>query len=312
MVVDDQLTVADYRNQWLENTRHSVKNVTSEHYSRAVRLHILARLGKFKLVKLRPHHIQAVYDEKRRTKAPTTVQSVHNVLSSALKQAVRWQLIPTNPADATKRPKQVAEEIKPLTADEAKALLVAAEGDPHEALYILALTTGAHIGELLALRWADLDLGAGILRIERTRSAAKEGPRFTSPKGGRSRTVYLTPAAESLKRHRTRQNAERLAALLWEDVDLIFPNRTGGVMHPSTVTDDRFKPLLDRAGLPRSTRFHDLRHTCATVLLSRGVDVVSVQRLLGHASASMTLNVYGHMLPGAGEATAAAMEAALG
>ncbi len=99
---------------------------------------------------------------------------------------------------------------------------------------------------------------------------------------------------------------------VWEDNDLIFPSHTGGVMHPSTVTDDRFKPLLEHAGLPRSVRFHDLRHTCATLLLSHGVDVVSVQRFLGHASATTTLDVYGHLVPGQGQATALVMQDVLG
>jgi integrase len=178
---------------------------------------------------------------------------------------------------------------------------------------VLALTSGARIGELLALRWSDLDLESGTLRIERTRSAAKDGPTFTTPKGGKARHAHLTPRAlEALRRHRASQNEERLkVGRAWEDSNLIFPTRTGGVMRPSTLTDDHFKPLLERAGLPRSVRFHDLRHTAATLLLSRGVDVVSVQRLLGHASAAMTLSVYAHYMPSMGEATAAAMEVAL-
>ena len=133
------------------------------------------------------------------------------------------------------------------------------------------------------------------------------------PKGGRARSIHLTARAlESLKRHRTRQNAERIAALIREDADLIFTTRSGGLLRPSSISDDYFKPLLERAGLPRTTRFHDLRHTCATLLLSRGVDVVSVQRLLGHASAAMTLSRFAHCLPSMGQATAAAMESALG
>jgi integrase len=312
VIVDDRLTVSDYLEQWLGSMRGNVKDVTLERYRHNVEHHILPRLGSTKLSKLRPHNIQVLYDEKARTMSPASVRLIHGVLSGALKQAVMLQLINQNPADHTNRPKQTATEIKPLTADEARALLRAAEGDPLEAVYVLALTTGARIGELLALRWSDLDFDAGILRIERTRSAATTGPRFTTPKGGRSRSIHLTPRSlEALRSHRARQNEMRLAAVVWEDADLIFTTRSGSVIRPSTLTDDHFKPLLERAGLPRSTRFHDLRHSCATLLLSRGVDVVSVQRLLGHASPSMTLNVYGHLLPGMGEATAAAMESAL-
>ncbi len=109
-----------------------------------------------------------------------------------------------------------------------------------------------------------------------------------------------------------RQNAERLAAVNWEESGLIFPARTDDLMRPSNLTDNHFKRLLERAGLPRSTRFHDLRHSVATILLSQGVKVVAVQRLLGHASASMTLDVYGHYIPTMGAQTTAAMESALG
>jgi integrase len=178
---------------------------------------------------------------------------------------------------------------------------------------VLALTTGARIGELVALRWTDLDPESGTLRIERTRSAAKDGPTFTTPKGGKARNAHLTPRAlEALRRHRAGQNEMRLAAgVLWEDNDLIFPTRIGGVMRPSTLTDDHFKPLLERAGLPRSVRFHDLRHTAATLLHSGGVHPKLVQELLGHSSIAMTLDTYSHWIPSMGEQTAAAMEAAL-
>jgi integrase len=180
-----------------------------------------------------------------------------------------WRLVRENLAEATVKPKARAAEIKPLDTEQTKALLKAVAGDRHEALYTLALTTGARIGELLALRWTDLDADAGILRIERTRSAAKNGPQFTTPKGGKGRSAHLTPRAlEAPRRHRISQNEERLkAGASWADNDLIFPTRKGVHMHPSTVTDDHFKPLLDRVGLTRSVWFHDLRHTAATLLL---------------------------------------------
>jgi len=307
--------VGEYLDRWLASTRDSVKPVTWENYARNVRLHIAPALGKVKLAKLQPHHVQALYDEKRLHLSPATVQLIHGVLSSALQQALMWRLVRENVAAPTKRPKMRREEIKPLSADEAKRLLAAASeaGDRHEALYVLALTTGARIGELAALRWTDLDLEAGTLRIERTRSAAKDGPTFTTPKGGKARNAHLTPRAlEALRRHRAGQNEMRLAAgVLWEGNDLIFPTRTGGVMRPSTLTDDHFKPLLERAGLPRSVRFHDLRLTAATLLLSRGVHPKLVQELLGHSSIAMTLDRYSHWIPSMGEQTAAAMEAAL-
>jgi integrase len=309
----EELTVGEYLDRWLESTRDSVKPVSWENYARTVRLHLKPTLGNTKLAKLTPGRVQALYDEKRRTLSPASVKLIHAVLHKALKQAQMWRLIRENVAEATVRPKTRAEEIKPLNAEQAKALLAAVAGDRHEALYTLALTTGARIGELLALRWTDLDLEAGILRIERTRSAAKSGPRFTTPKGGKGRSAHVTPRAmEALRRHRISQNEERLkAGASWEDNALIFPTRKGALMRPSTVTDDHFKPLLDRVGLPRSVRFHDLRHTAATLLLGRGVHPKLVQELLGHSSIAMTLDRYSHWIPSMGEQTAAAMEAAL-
>jgi integrase len=309
----DNLTVGEYLDRWLTSIRDSVKPVSWENYQRTIRLHITPAIGGVKLAKLTPARVQALYDEKRRTMSPRSVKLIHAVLHKALKQAQMWRLVRENVATATVRPKGRVEEIKPLNAEQAKALLRAVAEDRHEALYTLALTTGARIGELLALRWSDLDFEAGVLRIERTRSAAKSGPRYTTPKGGRGRPANLTPLAiEALRRHRARQNEERLlAGTLWQDNDLIFPTRTGTLMRPSTVTDDHFKPTLERAGLSRSVRFHDLRHTAATLLLGRGVHPKLVQELLGHSSIAMTLDRYSHWIPSMGEQTAAAMEAAL-
>ena len=309
----EELTVGEYLDRWLESIRDSVKPVSWENYERNIRLHLKPALGNVKLAKLTPGRIQALYDKKRTTMSPASVKLIHAVLHKALKQAQMWRLVRENVAEATVKPKARAEEIEPLDTEQTKALLSAVAGDRHEALYTLALTTGARIGELLALRWTDLDTDAGILRIERTRSAAKSGPRFTTPKGGKGRSAHLTPRAlEALRRHRISQNEERLkAGASWADNDLIFPTRKGALMRPSTVTDDHFKRLLDHVGLPRSVRFHDLRHTAATLLLGRGVLPKLVQELLGHSSIAITLDRYSHWIPSMGEQTAAAMEAAL-
>jgi integrase len=309
----EDLTVGEYLDRWLESIRDSVKPVSWENYERNIRLYLKPALGNVKLAKLTPGRIQALYDKKRSTMSPASVKLIHAVLHKALKQAQMWRLVRENVAEATVKPKVRAEEIRPLDTEQAKALLKAVAGDRHEALYTLALTTGARIGELLALRWTDLDTDAGILRIERTRSAAKSGPRFTTPKGGKGRSAHLTPRAlEALRRHRISQNEERLkAGTSWADNDLIFPTRKGALMRPSTVTDDHFKRLLEGVGLPRSVRFHDLRHTAATLLLGRGVHPKLVQEILGHSSIAITLDRYSHWIPSMGEQTAAAMEAAL-
>ncbi len=181
-----------------------------------------------------------------------------------------------------------------------------------EALYVVAVTAGLRIGELLGLRWADVDLERGTMRVARTLSRAKSGPRFTTPKNDKGRQVALTrQAVEALRSHRRRQNEERLRlGSCWTDQGLIFASATGNPLGRETVDRRSFKPLLERAGLPRMT-LHDLRHTCATLLLNRGVHPKFVQELLGHASIAMTLNRYSHWIPSMGDQTARAMEVAL-
>jgi integrase len=168
------------------------------------------------------------------------------------------------------------------------------------------------IGELLGLKWEDVDLNAETLRVRRTRSQAKSGPVFTTPKNGKGRQLRLTRrAVEALKSHKAEQNAERLKlGDLWEDNGLIFCTTAGRPLDFRNVATASFKPLLKEAGLP-DIRFHDLRHTCATLLLSRGHHPKLVQELLGHSSVAMTLDRYSHVLPRMGEQTATAMEAAL-
>jgi integrase len=177
-----------------------------------------------------------------------------------------------------------------------------------------AVTAGLRIGELLGLRWQDVDLEASgaTLRVRRTKSTAKSGPVFTTPKNGKGRSISLTRRAiEALKAHRAAQNAERLkAGSLWQDYGLIFCTHGGRPLDSHNVARTSFKPLLERAGLP-DIRFHDLRHTCATLLLSRGHHPKLVQELLGHSSVALTLDRYSHVMPGMGEQTAAAMEAEL-
>jgi len=196
-----------------------------------------------------------------------------------------------------------------MTPAEVAALLSAASGDRLEALYVAAVHTGLRRGELLGLTWSDLDLEAGTLSVQR--SLDKDGT-FNPPKRKSSRrTVKLTAqAAESLKGHRARQNEERLRlGSLWEDRGLVFPNRAGKPMNADNLYHRGFKPLLGRAGLSGFT-FHSLRHTCATLLLSKNVNPKIVSEMLGHATISQTMDTYSHVMPGMGDVAATALEEA--
>jgi integrase len=310
---EDQ-TLSAYLDRWLNGSvKGSLKPSTFESYERMIRNHIEPTLGHRKLKNLAPDHVQCFYQTKLDAGlAPGTVRLMHGILHKALEQALKWGTIPRNVCRAVTPPKPNPEEIRPLDAEQARRFLDAARGNRLEALYVLAVTAGLRIGELLGLKWEDVALDAESLRVRRTRSQAKTGPTFTTPKNGKGRSIRLTQrAVEALKSHKAAQNAERLKlGDLWENGDLVFCTTAGRPLDFRNVATASFKPLLKRAGLP-DIRFHDLRHTCATLLLSRGHHPKLVQELLGHSSVAMTLDRYSHVLPGMGDQTAAAMEAAL-
>jgi integrase len=303
-----------YLDRWLNGSvKGSVKPTTYESYERMIGNHIKPALGNRKLKNLAPDHVQYFYQKKLDSGlAPGTVRLMHGILHKALEQAVRWGIVPRNVCNATTPPKPNPEEIRPLDAEQARRLLEASCGNRLEALYVLAVTAGLRIGELLGLKWEDIDLDAETLHVRRTRSQGKAGPTFTTPKNGKGRSIRLTGrAVEALKAHKAAQNAERLKlGDLWEDNGLVFCTTAGRPLDFRNVATASFKRLLEKAGLP-DIRFHDLRHTCATLLLSRGHHPKLVQELLGHSSVAMTLDRYSHVLPGMGDQTAAAMEAAL-
>jgi integrase len=311
----ENLTLSEYLDRWLsDSVLDTVRQRTWERYEQIARVHIKPALGRIKLKALTSAHARALYREKMATGlASRTVQYIHTTLHKALNDAVADGLIPRNVTEGIKVPKPKKKEINPLSPDQARAFLAAARGDRFEALYVLAVHCGLREGELLGLKWEDVDLDAGTLAVRRTLSETRTGHRFEPPKNGKGRNIKLTAGAvEAMRRHRKRQLEKRIQfAGLYEDHGLVFPNQVGKTMNAKNLTARSFKPLLDRAGLPRSVRVHDLRHTCATVLLSKNVHPKFVQELLGHANIAITLNTYSHVLPGMGDHTAAAMEEAL-
>jgi len=311
-----KLTVGEYLDRWLsDSVRDTVRQRTYERYESIVRVHIKPTLGRIKLKTLAPAHVRGLYREKLGAGlSPRTVQYIHVTLHKALKQAVRDELIPRNASDSIKAPRPTKKEIRPLSPDQARAFLDAARGDRFETLYVLAVHCGLREGELLGLKWEDVDLDAGTLAVRRTLSETRTGHRFEAPKNGKGRRIKLTTGAmKALRRHRKAQLEERLrAAGLWEDHGLVFPNQVGKTMNAKNLTARSFKQILERAGLPRTVRVHDLRHTCATILLKVGQHPKYVQELLGHANIGITLDTYSHVLPGMGDGLADAMDDALG
>jgi integrase len=256
--------------------------------------------GCIRLGRLTPQHFQRLYQDKLAAGlSPTTVSHLHTVLHGAFAEAVRWGLVPRNVVALARPPRKAHIEIVALTVEQARALLAAAAGNRFEALFVLALKTGMRRGELLALRWADVDLDKGMLQVRGTLRRTREGLTFGTPKTAASRRkVVLSPTSmAALRHHRARQDEERHATGdLWQDLGLIFPNTLGRPMEPRDLLADVYRPLLKRAGLPPIT-FHALRHTAATLLLAEGEHPKVVQELLGHAQISITLDRYSHMTP---------------
>jgi integrase len=182
----------------------------------------------------------------------------------ALKQTVADGMIPRNAASSVKAPKPKKEEIRPLDREQVRAFFEAVSGERLEPLYVLAITAGLRKGELLGLKWEDLDLEAGMLQVRRSLSEARSGRIFEVPKGGKGRSIRLTGRAVSaLRKHRKRHLEERMKlAGLWQEHGLVFPSTVGTPLSGRNLTR-AFKRHLECAGLPRSFRFHDLRHTCA-------------------------------------------------
>jgi integrase len=192
-------------------------------------------------------------------------------------------------------------------------LLAAAFGDRLETLYVLGIHSGLRQGELLRLKWEDVDLEAGTSQVRRTLATTKDGPVLTAPKiKGSRRTVKLTRSAvNTLRSHLERQMAEiDRAGSLWQENGLVFASEDGEPLDRRYLTSRRFKALQKRAGLPE-LRFHDLRHTSATLLLSKSVNPKIVSEMLGHAIIAITLDTYSHVLPKMRDQAAAAMENAL-
>jgi integrase len=312
----DNITVGEYLARWLtDSVRGTVRISTFERHEQIIRTHLVPAFGRMKLKTLTPAHVRSLHREKlEEGLAPATVRKIHSTLHKALSQAVADGLIPRNAADV-KAPRPAPEEMRPLSEDEARTFLESAReaGDRFEALYVLAITTGLRRGELLGLRWDDADLDRGTLRVGR--ALVREGGRHVvgETKTKRGRRVNLTPrTVAALKAHRKGQLEQRVkVGSLYEDHGLIFSSEKGTPLSPENLVKRSFKPLLKRAGLPE-VRFHDLRHTCATLLLSRSVHPKMVQELLGHATIAMTLDTYSHYLPSMGDQASGAMGDALG
>jgi len=294
-------TVAQYLAKWLEaSVRPSVRVRTAEGYESIVRVRVVPRLGRIQLTRLTPLDLQGLYAAlEAGGLSRRSVQHTHRCLHRAFDQAVRWGMLNRNPCDGTTPPQAARTEMRVLSQDQVDILIDSTRDHPAHALYVLAVTTGMRAGELMGLKWGDVDLAGSALFVRRALQRQNAGGLvFVEPKTGRSRRriVLSRVAIAALRLHRKAQLERRLFhGEDWQDLDLVFCGADGRPADPSWQRQV-FYTVMKTAGLP-AMRFHDLRHTAATLLLSKGVHPKVVSEMLGHATITLTLDTYSHLLP---------------
>ena len=321
-VTPQRVTIAEWLTRWLEAhaTTRDLEESTRVRYERVIRRQLVPALGHRTLQSLRPVHVQEFYAQS--SLSVSARRRSHVVLSRALDDAVRAQLLALNPAHGVsppseRRQRDRLDEQRALDDGELRALLDQARGTAHEAPLRLTLATGLRQGELLALRWSDLDLEAGTLTVARNAQIlAASGVLFRPPKTRNARrTLEISPATITLLRlHRAQQHEHRLRlGRAWADGDLVFPSAIGTPWFPRNFYRG-YKRLVERSGIarPQEVVWHTLRHTAATHWIKAGVDIHIVSRRLGHASAAFTMDTYGHLLSGMQKRASEVMDHLLG
>lgn len=288
-----RLRLGEYLNRWHEDvSRPRTRPGTHAEYGRLVR-HIVRHVGNVQLGRFGPLHVKGLLEALEREEVGSrTRQSIHRMLHCALHDAQRMGLLRANSCDAVDAPRHTKREIQVLDADQTRRLLeAAAEDERIGALVTVLATTGLRLGEALALRWRDVDFQAGTVQVERTLTAQLT---FAEPKTPRSRRRVGLPqrTLTLLRAHRARLRG------VPHPNTLVFTDSAGGPWRKSNLIRRHWHPLLRRAEVPH-IGFHALRHGHATALLAAGANPRAVAERLGHARASLVLDVYGHALPGA-------------
>jgi len=311
----NKINVAQYLRSWLaECCKPSLTQRSYERYRGIVENNLIPAIGRIRLIDLRPEHIQQHYANLiDRGLAARTVRYDHMVLHGALRMAVKWQLVPRNIADVVEPPKARNSEMQTWDSDEVTTFLEAAKSTPYHVLFYAALYTGARRSELLGLSWRHVDFIYSQIDIERGLHRTKEwGYIFTQPKSAKSkRTIALSPSLVLLlKEHREKQECARLLINkpLTED-DLVFAHDDGSPLFPNSVSR-AWTMLASNVGI-KLIRFHDARHTHASLLLKQGAHPRIVQERLGHSTIATTLDVYSHVTPGLQEAVATRFDEAM-
>lgn len=304
-------TYGDYLDGWLSQKQTVLRIHTIEQYQRTIHKYILPYLKTIKLNELTPGRIQGLYDQLRqRGVTPRAVQVVHAVIYGSLQQALKLGIIGRNPADAVVKPAVIKREMQVWNESQISQFLVAIQGHRNETLYRLALATGMRRGELVGLQWIDVDwLGQSIYVQRQVTQPDGGGFEFTSTKtnAGRRKISLGDGLIQAFRAQYDRVQTLRAAVgKNWKENDLVFPSMVGTPIDGYNLSKE-FQDLAAIAGVQK-IRFHDLRHTAASMMLNHGIPVIVVSRILGHSKPSITMDIYGHIIPGMQDQAASLMD----
>lgn len=300
-----KLSVSEWLNIWKKEYLGNVKEHTTSQYNTQINVHLIPIIGALKLSALNTHMIQCMYnslargEKNNRPLSAKSIRNLHGVLHKALQQAVTLGYIKFNPSDACTLPRIEKTEIQPIEDEKIKELLSIIQGHKYETLYLIDLFTGMRLGEIIGLTWNCVDFKKGILTVNKQlqRERIKGGEyRFVSLKNDKTRRIVPAKAvmtALAIQRQKQIEWKLKIGSLWDNSLNLVFTNEFGKHLAAHTVYMN-FKRLAASIGIPE-TRFHDLRHTFAMLSLQNGDDVKTVQENLGHATASFTLDKYGHV-----------------
>jgi integrase len=315
----DKTTLAVFIQHWLNDVKSRVSPRTVESYTQISRSNIIPMLGSIILRDLRPQAISVAYSRalaEGRKSGPgglsaRTVHHMHTVLKSALQQAVRWEMLTRNPADAVRAPKVERGQMTTYDLPQTAELIEAFRGTRMFIPVVLAVLCGLRRGEISALRWGRVDLDSAQLAVVESAEQTKAGVRYKQPKSGKGRTVAMSATViEELRAHRLRQAQNLLRLGVRQTAETFLCTREDGLpLQPNTLTI-YWERLIAKTALPR-IRFHDLRHAHATHLLASGVHPKVASERLGHSKVGITIDLYSHVMPGMQEDAVAKVDAAL-
>lgn len=294
---DDRMTFGQLVSRYLSDVaKHTLKPKTYFIYEYLLFDHAVPEIGRLKLVNLKPYHLQSLYSKKLEDGfSKKTVHHLHATIRRVLNEAVKWGVLYSNPCSQVTPPRADKTPPNVWTIDEAQRFLSAVSGHRWHAIYLIALTTGARRGEILGMEWQNINWSKGSISILRTVSELNGQIIISEPKTAKSRRVVTLPKVvlDALKPNQ-------------KPSGLIFQTGKGTPIAPRNLVR-HFHKVSDELGLPH-IRFHDLRHTSATILLSKNVHPKKVQELLGHSSIVLTLDTYSHVIPSMHSETAEKMD----